>query len=590
MQLASLSRSSPALVQVLARESVASEATADRTAPTGLWPRLAAIASTIGERTAFSYRDGQTWRSITYREVADRARALASYFIESGIVPGDRIALLSRSRPEWCIGFFAVLGAGAVVVPLDIKLSVAELGPIVRDAEPRILLVSNDMQDVATALETDCRSIDQVIALANKGDRYPSYRAMLAETAHTMREHAPGDLAVLTYTSGTTGEPKGVMTTLGNLVHQVDAINEQFEVGPGDRFVSILPLNHLFELTGGLLMPLVHGAKVAYVDSLFPAEILDAMKIHAVTRMVVVPLFLKLIKKQIEKKLAALGRLRRAMFWAFFHLLAVLPFRALKQLVFGEIHRNFGGSMRQFVCGGAAIDVETLRFFHRLGLPIMQGYGLTETSPVATANSEKWARLGSVGRPLRDVQVEIREETPGSGEGEIVIRGPNRMKGYYRRLDLTREAIDGEGWLHTGDRGRIDADGFLYITGRIKNLIVLASGKNVQPEEVEVALESPLFDDVSVVGAVLAGDSARDGCEEVCAVVVPSEAFAASHEGSALEDAARDEIARLARAIADYKRPTRVFVSRKPLPKTATQKVKRQALAEWIQSQLGDRT
>jgi long-chain acyl-CoA synthetase len=164
------------------------------------------------------------------------------------------------------------------------------------------------------------------------------------------------------------------------------------------------------------------------------------------------------------------------------------------------------------------------------------------------------------------------------------------MKGYYRRDDLTREVIDGEGWLSTGDRGRMDADRFLYITGRIKNTIVLGSGKNVQPEEVETKLESPLFDEVCVVGAALDA-GARDGCEEVCAVVVPSEALKAAHpEGAGLEDAAREEISRLARAIADYKRPTRVFVSTQPLPQTATKKVKRGDVTAWIQIMSGERT
>jgi long-chain acyl-CoA synthetase len=296
--------------------------------------------------------------------------------------------------------------------------------------------------------------------------------------------------------------------------------------------------------------------------------------------MVVVPLFLKLVRKQIERKLAALGAARRFAFGVLFALFALLPIRALKRLAFGEIHRQFGGALRHFVCGGAAIDLPTLRFFDRIGLPILQGYGLTETSPVVTANTERAAREGSVGRPLRAVEVHIREEVAGSREGEILIRGPNRMKGYYRREDLTREVVDADGWLHSGDRGRLDRDGFLYITGRIKNLIVLASGKNVQPEQVEAALESPLFDDVCVVGMVLENGGARDGCEEVCAVIVPSEAFKAAHEPAALEDAAREEVARLGRSIADYKRPTRVFVSTTPLPKTATAKVKRKVLAE----------
>lgn len=565
---------------VLPRDVIA-EANAKAGVAPGLWSRLESVVREHGDRTAFAARQGGAWKSMTFAEVDRAARELASALIEFGFSAGDRIAILCGSRPEWAIGFYAALGTGGVVVPLDSKLSAAELIPIVKDAAPNLLMISPEFEDIADELVANT-SVGNVILMADDSSRYGSYRHLSARRSHPMRQHLPNELAVLTYTSGTTGEPKGVMTTMGNLVHQIDAIGSVCAVTPDDRFVSILPMNHLFELTGGMLMPLCSGAKVAYVGSLFPTEIADAMQMHAATKMLVVPLFLRMVKKGIERTISKMSLAKRLVFKALFALMWLLPFSAVKRRVFGAIHDQFGGALDYFVAGGAALDVETISFFDRLGLPILQGYGLTETSPVCTVNPTSDNRPGSVGKPLEDVEIRI------TGDGEILVRGPNLMRGYYKRPDLTREVVDSEGWLHTGDRGYLDEDGFLYITGRIKNLIVLGSGKNVQPEEVESRLESEAFDEVCVLG-VAVGSGMREGCEEVCAVVVPTEEMKLRHNGE-LSDVARNHVMEMSRALADYKRPTQVFVSPTPLPKTATQKVKRRDVARWIHDTHGARS
>jgi long-chain acyl-CoA synthetase len=287
---------------------------------------------------------------------------------------------------------------------------------------------------------------------------------------------------------------------------------------------------------------------------LLPADLVDKMKARRVTSMIAVPALYRTLKKTIE---SAYPR-------TLSHLIArFVPIRALRRLIFFALHRLAGGHVRRFISGGSPLDSDTLAFFERLGAPIYQGYGLTETAPVITVNAPGAAKFGSVGRPLPGTEVTI-----GEG-GEILVRGPQLMLGYYKAPELTREAIDRDGWFHTGDLGRLE-NGFLYVTGRIKDLIVPADGRKVHPDEVEAVLSrSSKVKELCVIGL----PSERG--EEVCAVVVPSEGVA--------EQDVEKELQELARDLRDFKRPRRIIVRRTELPRTRTMKVRRSEVQSWVQ-------
>ncbi|HEY9869239.1 MAG TPA: AMP-binding protein, partial [Candidatus Obscuribacterales bacterium] len=277
---------------------------------------------------------------------------------------------------------------------------------------------------------------------------------------------------------------------------------------------------------------------------------------------------------------------KQLIFRVLLALSGLVPSRNIRRLLFPAIHRKLGGRLRGFVSGGAPLDIEVARFFDRIGIPVYQGYGLTETGPIISANTPRHYRLGSVGRPLPGVEVRISASN-GEPEAEILTRGPHVMDGYFGDPDLTGRVIDASGWLHTGDLGRLDADGYLYITGRVKNLIVLGAGKKVHPEEVEEVLSrAPSAKEVCVVGATCR-DGLKAGTEEVCAVVVPADEIVApgSSTSAELERRVKAEFEPLLADLAPYKRPTRLIVRRDPLPRTPTLKVKRQLVASWVEQQ-----
>jgi long-chain acyl-CoA synthetase len=294
-------------------------------------------------------------------------------------------------------------------------------------------------------------------------------------------------------------------------------------------------LNHLLELTGGLFSVLYTGGEVCYSKSFYPQDVLEIMKVRPVTRMVTVPLFLNVLKSYMEKTGASLS-----------------------------------DTFRGFVCGGARLDPSVLQFFLEKKIPIFEGYGMTETSPVISVNGPGAFRSGSVGKPVSGIEVKI------SDQGEILTRGPHIMQGYFNHNDWTREVIDADGWLHTGDTGKLDADGYLSVTGRIKNLIVLGDGRKVHPEEVEIVLEkSSLWKEVCV-SAFSSRRSVLQGTEEVCAVIV---------QAKAEEESVRQEIEKLTHELLPYKRPVRILFRQEELPRTITKKIKRHLVREWIDRQ-----
>ena len=541
-----------------------------------------------GERAAFYLYEDGLWEETTYSKLAQDVKRLSDYLIEQGVARGDRIAILSESRPEWAVAFFAAIRSGAVVVPIDIKLTQSELSLILTDAEPRFLFVSSQLLETAGLIQTQLSFQMSIVVMNHRksaGD-HPSLVQLQAATDCEGIERDFDETALIVYTSGTTGAPKGVMISFRNLGYQVMNFECVMKLTSKDVLFSMLPLNHLLELTCGLLGVLYAGGTICYSHSLFPQEIAEAMRAKKVTAMITVPLFLKMLKGSIEREVERAGVTGRSLFRAAFRVAPRNGPRFIKRLLFYKVHKQFGGRLKNFISGGASLEPEVAAFFDRLGIPIYMGYGLTETSPVISVNTPEAHRKNSVGRPLAGVNVRILSSGPKEGEGEILTAGPHVMQGYYRREDLTEKVVDKDGWFHTGDLGRLDKDGFLYITGRIKNLIVLASGKKVNPEEVEAVISrSALFKEVCVLGSI-SQDGLMRGTEEVCAVVVPTEAVLnQSKERSEIAEEMKEEVARLSQGLASYKRPSKIYVRFEDLPKTTTRKIKRVVLLEWLARQ-----
>lgn len=545
---------------------------------TGVLSLMQFKSDLYGDRTAFHFYEDRLWKEMTYSELSKKVRLLSDYLIEWGLERGDRIAILSESRPEWAVTFFAAIRSGAVVVPLDIKLTRPELVSILKDAAPRLLFVSSQLAETVYAIKEQLSFVEEIILICDKEAQCAG--KLKPSNEQEGRERGPEETALIVYTSGTTGAPKGVMISFHNLGYQVMNFECVMTLTSEDILLSMLPLNHLLELTCGLLGTLYAGGAICYCQSLFPQEIAQIMREKKVTAMITVPLFLKMLKAGIEKEIGHASRIKQ---WMFQFALKVssrirLPFA--RRRLFSEIHKKFGGRFKNFISGGAPLESEVARFFDLLGFPVYQGYGLTETSPVISVNTPRHNRMNSVGRPLPGARVRILGKD--GGEGEILTAGPHVMKGYYKRSDLTDEVIDDEGWFHTGDLGRLDEGGFLYVTGRIKNLIVLGSGKKVSPEEVEEIISaSPLIKEACVVGR-LSDNGILRGTEEVCAVVVPADPVA---ERAELQEAIEKEIDRLSLELANYKRPSKVIVRLEDLPKTSTRKIKRAVVLKWLDSQ-----
>jgi long-chain acyl-CoA synthetase len=533
-------------------------------------------ARRFGPKLALCLNGGNGDEQYTYRALDKASGELATGFVRLALKPGDRVAVLCESRPRWGVIFFAAIRAGAIVLPLDTRLGVDELHHILDDARPKFLLVCRAHEKTAADLLKRHAESIKVFSVepATAEPAFQSMDVIAGSEIHPCVERAASDAAVLTYTSGTMGCAKGVVTTYGNLLYQIRTFRKVMLNDSHCAAVSILPLSHLFELTAGFLGILYGGGRISYCNSLLPHEIVAAMREQQVTCMVTVPLFLKLFAAAIRKQIGKQPVWRRSLFGLLNRSSRPLPL-ALRRRLFGGLHRCFGGQLEYFVCGGAPLDSNTLNFFESIGLPVYQGYGLAETSPVIATNGPVANRLGSVGKPLPGIEV------MSAAGGEILTRGPHVMRGYFGNDELTESVIDADGWLHTGDIGHLDDDGFLYISGRKKNVIVLGSGKKVQPEELEAVLfEHPYIEEGCVVGAIASQGLMKDS-EEVCAIAVASEE-AVRRCGESLCDTIQHIIEEKALNIAPGKRPTRIVLRSESLPRTSTRKIRRPNVRQWL--------
>jgi long-chain acyl-CoA synthetase len=481
----------------------------------------------FGQRpVAMRSRLSGAWVDLSYAALADRVEAFSMGLRELGVQPGQHVAILSENRPEWAITDYACLAARCADVPIYPTLPPRQIEYVLRDSESVVVCVSNATQlakvdQIRGGLPhlkhviifdkvpagTHALWFDEVVTRGREArSRYPDWKAQALRAA-------PDDLATLIYTSGTTGDPKGVMLTHGNITSNVIGGLTVLGLRETDECLSFLPLSHIFERMAGHYCMMRGGVIINYALSV--ETVSNDMIDRSPTVVLSVPrLYEKIYARVLENALAGSSVKKQIFFWAKKTAEAWADLALAKQpipgalalkkkvadrLVFSKLKARTGGKLRFFVSGGAPLSADIAKFFYAAGLPIMEGYGLTETSPVITVNTLDNIRIGTVGRPIPRVTVRI------APDGEILTKGPNVMKGYYRKPEATAEVLDADGTFHTGDIGEIDPDGFLKITDRKKDLIVTAGGKNIAPQPIEGRVKSSKF----VANAVMLGDKRR---------------------------------------------------------------------------------
>jgi long-chain acyl-CoA synthetase len=543
-------------------------------------------ARDFADRPALSAVDGPL---LTYSALNTNVQTLTHMLRDRGVVTGDRVALLSENRPQWGMAFFAITTMGAVAVPILPDFHTSEIHHILAHSECKAIFVSRklygkvegvELRTLSTTILLDDFTLvpprtakERLIDLLEEGGReFARLKERALKFVGRIHESVEeDDLASIVYTSGTTGHSKGVMLTHKNIVSDALATKQIVSIGPDDRMLSILPLAHMYECTLGLVTPILSGTAVYYLDKPPSAGVLvPAMERVRPTIMLSVPLVIeKMFKTAILPKLTSS---------AFSRSLYRVPFlrKRLHSLAGRKLLKTFGGALKLFCIGGAPLAPEVEQFLAEAKFPYAIGYGLTETSPlVAGTGPERTKRL-STGPPLPGTNIRIDNPNPSNGEGEILVKGPTVMKGYYKDQARTDQVMTSDGWFRTGDLGVFDKEGYLYIKGRVKNMILGANGKNIYPEEVEsvineseVVLESLVFQQNSQIAArihlnyeMLDREFAKEGL---------SDSQIRERVGHVLESLRKQVNNRLS----SFSRIHHLIEQREPFEKTPTQKIKR---------------
>lgn len=473
-------------------------------------------ARRFGHKTLYmSKRDGK-YRTLTYGQVHEMVSNLALGMASLGIKKDDKVAVLCPTQEEWAMSDFAILSLGAVTVPIYPNLPTPQVEYILQNSDARLVIVS-DPEQLAKIIECKdrCPMLGNAV-LISQDDKHKDYVLFFSELQELGKKFGvenpgyiekqidaidPKGLATIIYTSGTTGMPKGVMLSHNNILSNSLAAVKVATVGESDTMLSFLPLAHSFERMAGHFMPVIKGCAIAYAESI--EKVPQNMGEINPTVMTAVPRLYEKMYDRVKEGLAAAPPIRRKIFeWA----LGVgkkayetgergFKYKIAEKLVFSKLHQRLGGRLRFFVSGGAPLAKEIAEFFAYMGVMILEGYGLTETSPVITVNRPEKVKFGAVGPAIDGVEVRIAQD------GEVLTRGPHVMLGYYKNEEATREMIDSEGWLHTGDIGFLDSDNHLHITDRKKNIIVTSGGKNVAPQPIENTLITiPFVEQALVIG------------------------------------------------------------------------------------------
>lgn len=499
-------------------------------------------------------------RRIDYGQLMAATEASAASL--RGLPAGSRVAILGANCPEWAVALEAIWRARLTAVPIDFMSTPKEIAFILGDCAPGAVWCGAESRaklDEALALLPSAHP--QVLSLADIAVPEPGV------AVPEFDENPSDDLALIIYTSGTTGNPKGVMLTFGNMEANIRSCSSDIQVYvPEDRVLVILPLHHAYPLLGSLVLPLTIGATAVFAEEMKPEAIMAALQDHACTFIVAVPRLLSLFRDAIMGKVRA-SAVARALFW----LCSRVHSLSLSRLVFRQVQQKFGGHIRYIASGGAAAGAELIRDFRTLGFEVLEGYGMTETSPMISFSPPGHVRPGSVGKPIPGTEIRIVD-------GEVLVRGANVTKGYYNRPEETAATIDADGWLHTGDLGDIDADGYIRLTGRSKELIILANGKNIQPAELEAKL-------MDYADGLLAECAVVDDGAALVALLVPDMKTLAARRVVNIEQTLHGTILEpYNEHQPSYKRIPRMTVCPDPLPRTRLGKLRRHELRKTLEA------
>lgn len=522
-------------------------------------------------------------REITHKQFRDEIDYLGTALIDMGL-KNKRIAVISENRYEWGLAYFAVVTGTGIVVPLDKALPDNEIENLIVRSEVEAIFYSNKYDDIMNQirsknntklkffismdLEKESNGVFSQMELITKGKKLIEEGKKEFLEAKINQE----EMAIMLFTSGTTAMSKAVALSHKNICANLFDIASTIKVDQKDRFLSFLPLHHTFECTTGFIYAISKGSSIAFCEGI--RHIADNIKEYQITVMVSVPILFENMYKKVMKNIEKKGKLETVKKGIKISQFLLKLGIDIRKKLFKEIHDNLGGKLRLFVSGGAALDPETEKGFNELGVITYQGYGLTETSPVIAAEDDKYRRLGSIGKAFPSLDVKI-EEPNEEGIGELLVKGPSIMLGYYQNEEATKETIDKEGWLHTGDLAKIDKDGYLYISGRKKFVIVLKNGKNIYPEELETLINKI----EGVKESFVYGKPEDDGDYKICAKIVYDEEMVEEIYGTKEEEELKEliwqEVKKANKMMPAYKYVREITITKEDLIKTTTQKIKR---------------
>ena len=522
-------------------------------------------------------------RSASYRELADLVVRFGRALRRIGLEERDHVAVVAENRVQWAIAYLAATTFNFVVIPIDKSLKQNEIVTILHASDAKAIVYSEGMRDAVLTLAPSVKGLRVFVDmdLPERDGRAHSMRELIAAEldggASGFPAVDPGAVSVIVFTSGAMGRAKGVMLSQRNIVSNLMAMTSMVELLPSDRFLSVLPIHHTYECTCGFLCPLTAGSSVHFARSL-KTVVEDLQKVRA-TILLAVPLLYDKMFRRIqagiaEKRLASLLVKPMA---GVASAAETVGIEGLRRRMFATIHEKLGGEIRILIVGGAAPNPEISQGMRSFGFTLLQGYGLTETSPIVALNRLRKFRDDAAGLPLPNVEVRIADPDE-EGRGEIVVRGPSVMLGYYKNEEATRQVLR-EGWFYTGDYGFVAPDGFLHVSGRKKNVIVAANGKNVFPEELEDQVNALPF----VLESVVYGVRGPTGDEEICVMVVPNAETIYEHAEKTgleitrewIEDVVGKGIRDLNRHLPLHKQIRRVRIKEGEFEKTTTQKIKR---------------
>jgi len=548
------------------------------------YDRVAAAAARFPDQHAIELQTPEALIPTSYRRLVADADAIAGWLHGRGVVADDRIAILGDNDARWIAVYLGILRLGAIAVPLDTAYKATQVRTVLDNSGARLIFTTDRYRETVQAAVADLTPSPAVQLMHEKTSEVFSAPPVVARGTN--------DAAVILYTSGTTADPKGVVLTHGNLEAERQAAYSVVTLDEKDAILGVLPLFHSLAQMANLLLPLAGGARVVFLQSVSSTALLEALQQRRITIFACVPQFFYLIHQRVMGEVAKASPVRRTLFRVLLRTNGWLRERTgwnPGRRWFAKVHAVLGEHMRFLVTGGSRFDPTIGRDLYDMGFALLNAYGLTETSGGATIVRPGDRYTTSVGQPLKDVEIRIAPREAGADreqeDGEVLIRGPIVMREYYRRPDATAEALQ-DGWLHTGDLGRLDADGRLYITGRSKEMIVLASGKNLYPEEIEAHYrESPVIRELCVLGLSRPGEPIG---ERLHAVVVPDEDELKARGVVNVQQLVRFEIESRSVSLPAHKRILTYDIWMEPLPRTTTGKVRRHQIEKRLLAQAVD--